>query len=303
MPDTSTTNIQSVKLGLTWEQLMAVLNGNFSEIQQQLESTAGAEALITAHNQATDAHADLFKATVKSVAYNQETGVFTFTYGDDTTKTFDTAIEKVVANFALNEAKDGLVLTLADGTTQEVSLAKFIDTYAGSTTTDTTVTIGEGKAIQVAINAKAITAAMLSDALAATINGKVDKVEGKGLSTNDYTDAEKEKLAGVAENANNYVLPVAGTALGGVKNGGNVVIAADGSASVGRQVSFTTTEGWTDGANGYKVLTLAETGIPTKVYKAEAEGRYVEVLVGVARTATSILITSSEPFAGYVQVI
>ena len=33
------------------------------------------------------------------------------------------------------------------------------------------------------------------------LNGKVDKVEGKGLSTNDYTTEEKEKLAGVAEGA------------------------------------------------------------------------------------------------------
>lgn len=31
--------------------------------------------------------------------------------------------------------------------------------------------------------------------------GKVDKVEGKGLSTNDYTTAEKTKLANIAENA------------------------------------------------------------------------------------------------------
>lgn len=35
---------------------------------------------------------------------------------------------------------------------------------------------------------------------------KVDKVEGKGLSTNDYTTAEKEKLGGIDDNANNYTL-------------------------------------------------------------------------------------------------
>jgi hypothetical protein len=35
----------------------------------------------------------------------------------------------------------------------------------------------------------------------------VDKVEGKQLSTEDYTTAEKAKLAGVEANANNYVLP------------------------------------------------------------------------------------------------
>lgn len=36
---------------------------------------------------------------------------------------------------------------------------------------------------------------------------KVDKVTGKGLSTEDYTTAEKTKLSSIANNANNYVHP------------------------------------------------------------------------------------------------
>ena len=36
---------------------------------------------------------------------------------------------------------------------------------------------------------------------------KVDKVAGKQLSTNDYTTAEKNKLNGIAEKANNYLHP------------------------------------------------------------------------------------------------
>lgn len=47
----------------------------------------------------------------------------------------------------------------------------------------------------------------IMDALNAAIGNKVDKVEGKGLSTEDYTTEEKTKLAGVAANANNYVHP------------------------------------------------------------------------------------------------
>ena len=39
------------------------------------------------------------------------------------------------------------------------------------------------------------------------LSGKVDKVSGKGLSTNDYTTAEKNKLAGIAAGANKYVHP------------------------------------------------------------------------------------------------
>lgn len=43
--------------------------------------------------------------------------------------------------------------------------------------------------------------------VAGQIGGKVDKVAGKGLSTEDFTSAEKQKLAGVAAGANNYTHP------------------------------------------------------------------------------------------------
>lgn len=39
------------------------------------------------------------------------------------------------------------------------------------------------------------------------VSSKVDKVDGKGLSTNDYTNAEKTKLAGIAEGAQKNVQP------------------------------------------------------------------------------------------------
>lgn len=39
------------------------------------------------------------------------------------------------------------------------------------------------------------------------LSGKVDKVDGKGLSTNDYTTTEKNKLAGIAAGANAYTHP------------------------------------------------------------------------------------------------
>ena len=47
----------------------------------------------------------------------------------------------------------------------------------------------------------------LLDDTTVDLSGKVDKVAGKGLSTNDYTTAEKIKLAGIAEGANEYVHP------------------------------------------------------------------------------------------------
>lgn len=62
---------------------------------------------------------------------------------------------------------------------------------------------------------------------------KVDKVEGKSLSTNDYTTPEKNKLAAIEAEANKYVLPAAtASALGGVKIGSNITLANGGTISI-----------------------------------------------------------------------
>lgn len=53
------------------------------------------------------------------------------------------------------------------------------------------------------------------------LGGKVDKVEGKGLSANDFTAEEKTKLAGLE----NYTLPEAtAEKLGGVKVGAGLAV-------------------------------------------------------------------------------
>ena len=86
----------------------------------------------------------------------------------------------------------------------------------------------------------------ISIATQTALNAKVDKENGKGLSTNDYTTTEKSKLAGIAENANNYTLPTASTtALGGIKVGTNLSI-SDGVLSS----KDTTYSAATQSANG-----------------------------------------------------
>lgn len=62
---------------------------------------------------------------------------------------------------------------------------------------------------------------------------KVDKVEGKDLSTNDYTTPEKNKLAAIEAEANKYILPAAtASALGGVKIGSNITLADGDTISI-----------------------------------------------------------------------
>ena len=46
------------------------------------------------------------------------------------------------------------------------------------------------------------------------LSGKVNTESGKGLSTNDYTDIDRNKLAGIETGANNYVHPAYGAVNG-----------------------------------------------------------------------------------------
>lgn len=62
------------------------------------------------------------------------------------------------------------------------------------------------------------------------LSGKVDAVQGKQLSTNDFTDAEKQKLASLSEDG--YTLsPATSNSLGGIIVGNNLSISAEGILS------------------------------------------------------------------------
>lgn len=73
------------------------------------------------------------------------------------------------------------------------------------------------------------------------ISNKVDKETGKGLSTNDYTTAEKNKLSGIEANANNYVHPT---------TSGNKHIPSGGSSGKILGWSADGTAAWVDPASG-----------------------------------------------------
>ncbi|CAH1057635.1 hypothetical protein [Paenibacillus pseudetheri] len=80
------------------------------------------------------------------------------------------------------------------------------------------------------------------DILDNAVNGKMDKVTGKQLSTNDYTTAEKTKLAGVATGANNYSHPnhtgdITSTGDGVTAISAGVIVNADVNAAAGIDAS------------------------------------------------------------------
>lgn len=98
--------------------------------------------------------------------------------------------------------------------------------------------------------------------------GKVDKVEGKGLSTNDYTTPEKNKLAAIEAEANKYVLPAAtASALGGVKIGSNITLANGGTISI-TKANVTSALG-VDPTTKYVTLDTAQTITGQKTFSKD----------------------------------
>lgn len=75
----------------------------------------------------------------------------------------------------------------------------------GGASTDTTLSQA-GKPADAAAVGNALAQYATSASVSSQMNTKVDKVDGKGLSTNDYTSAEKTKLSGIATGANKTVV-------------------------------------------------------------------------------------------------
>jgi len=101
------------------------------------------------------------------------------------------------------------------------------------------------------------------------LNTKVEKIEGKSLSANDYTDAEKEKLAGIAEGAQANVLEV-------VKLNGETIII------VGKAVNID--------LSAY--LTIADADLGRFALKSDIVGLYK--LKGNITYAEMIALTTAE---------
>ena len=118
------------------------------------------------------------------------------------------------------------------------------------------------------------------------LGNKVDKVSGKQLSTNDYTTTEKNKLAGIAENANNYVHPSSHAAS---------IITQDSSH---RFVSDTEKSTWNDKA-GKSVATTAADGLMSSEDKAKlnsiAEGaNKTSVVNNLTSTSTTSALSAAQ---------
>lgn len=127
--------------------------------------------------------------------------------------------------------------------------------------------------------------------IAALESGKVDKVEGKELSSNDFTDAYKTKLDGIAAQANKYVLPTAtAEIIGGVKVGANISY-SNGTISLSK-ANVTNALGYTPPTADTKVtINNTLTSTSTTEALAAAQGKALKDLIDALTTRVAALET------------
>ena len=161
-----------------------------------------------------------------------------------------------------------------------------------------------------------------------TMANKQDKEAGKGLSANDYTDTEQQKLSGIAAGAQvNKIesVKVNGTALAITDKAVNIDLSSkvdkvsgkglstndftndyktkvDNAASVTKKTFAAS--GWgSAGSDGYYNMSIAAAGkYPVKVMRND-NGSYMEALVQTAVSGNNVIITAEETFEGYLIVI
>lgn len=214
-----TTNKQSI------QQNTQNITQNASDIEALEGDVTALEGTVEGHTGNADVHVDKTKRDstfIDCTLDNQ--GVLTYTKYDGTTKKIDTKLEKIAVNFALNETSDGLVITLDDGTKQEVSLSAFIDIYKGTSGKNIVISVDPSTK---EISANIVAASITMDSLADDVKQAIT-----AAATASFTEELKQKLMGIEAGANNYKLPAATkTTLGGMIVGNGLSVDATGKVN------------------------------------------------------------------------
>ncbi|MFG6378371.1 MAG: tail fiber protein [Lachnospiraceae bacterium] len=135
---------------------------------------------VKTHNSSSTAHID-----IRNLISALTTRLNTLADSDDTTLD---QLSEIVAYIKNNKS-------LIDGiTTSKINVSDIIDNLTSSVT-NKPLSAKQGKVLNDLITA-----------LTTTVGNKVDKVSGKGLSSNDYTTEEKNKLAGIITGANKTIV-------------------------------------------------------------------------------------------------
>ncbi len=158
-------NRASEEENLIWESLSQHISEQESSIDQAISN----------HNTSGSSHDD-----IRNLISDLAARLNALADSDDTTLD---QLSEIVAYIKSNRS------LIENVTTSKINVSDIIDELT-STSASKPLSANQGRILKELITA-----------LTTTVDSKVDKVSGKGLSTNDYTTAEKNKLSGIASGA------------------------------------------------------------------------------------------------------
>lgn len=251
-------SLPKFKLGIdgvkTWSQIeycidttdlllkITAINGRIDDVVAQLE---GLSTVVGAPAEGEEAATGLYLAIAEEIAARAQA---------------DTELEAALKAYVAEEIGKQIHLT-----TKVVDSIDAVDTpNVLYLIKDNTVAEGkdayaeylliDGNPVKIGTTETSLTGYITQGELTTALEGKVDKVDGKGLSSNDFTTAEKTKLENIAANAEVNVIekvqiagvdlsitdktvniPVGGESLGVVKSStaeNEVAISSEGKMSV-----------------------------------------------------------------------
>lgn len=133
------------------------------------------------------------------LTYDVDNGVVNLTYNNEVIGTVDFGEKLVLESATYDKNTKSIILKFTSGDIVTIPVSDLSDIYKGGTTETTTVTMTDENEIKVEINEA-------YKVKKSDVDNKVDKVTGKQLSTNDFTNELKTKLDGISEGANKVIV-------------------------------------------------------------------------------------------------
>ena len=133
------------------------------------------------------------------LTYDVDNGVVNLTYNNEVIGTVDFGEKLVLESATYDKNTKSIILKFTSGDIVTIPVSDLSDIYRGGTTETTTVTMTDENEIKVEINEA-------YKVKKSDVDNKVDKVTGKQLSTNDFTNELKTKLDGISEGANKVIV-------------------------------------------------------------------------------------------------
>lgn len=179
--------------GVTASDDFQTLTNMISQFGTVQELTVRSEAA----KDGAEAQANLAKGYADDASASKDDAAQSAKEAADSAREADSAKQEVQAAIDTKVDKvSGKGLSTNDYTTAEKNKLAGVETGANRTVVDSTLSAESANPVQ-------------NKAVQAALDSKVNAQAGKGLSTNDYTTAEKQKLSGIAEGATKTIVDAA----------------------------------------------------------------------------------------------